>query len=157
MTNIREVIHMDILALRTKTGLSQKEFCTKYGLELRTYQDWEQQRKAPNTTAITLLKIIDRYPDIVAQCVVPDTVETYPTNTLHFFVELLKTYVSEKKFPHIERTSDLTNDLELDSIDRTALLMDVEEHFEFSIPEEDAESLRTVGDYVTYIDSRLKK
>lgn len=157
MMNIRVVNHMDLLALREKTGLSQTEFCTKYGLDLQTCQDIEAGRETASGMVMTLLKIIDRYPDIVAQCVVPDTSETYPSNTLHFFVEVLKKYVSEKKFPQIERASDLTNDLELDSIDRTELVMDVEEQFGFSIPEEDAVSLRTVGDYETYIDSRLKK
>ena len=47
-------------------------------------------------------------------------------------------------------------DLNADSLDLTELIMTFEEKFGFEISEEDAEKLKTVGDVVTYIESRKK-
>ena len=45
-------------------------------------------------------------------------------------------------------------DLNADSLDLTELIMTFEERFGHEISEEDAEKLKTVGDVVTYIESR---
>ena len=45
-------------------------------------------------------------------------------------------------------------DLNADSLDLTELIMTFEERFDFEIPEEDAEGLKTVGDVVTYVNKR---
>jgi len=45
-------------------------------------------------------------------------------------------------------------DLNADSLDITELIMTFEERFGFEISEEDAEKLKTVGDVVTYIQSK---
>ncbi len=45
------------------------------------------------------------------------------------------------------------DDLGADSLDIVELVMALEEEFGISIPDEDAESIKTVGDAVTYIDS----
>lgn len=47
-------------------------------------------------------------------------------------------------------------DLNADSLDLTELIMTFEEKFGFEISEEDAEKLKTVGDVVTYIESKKK-
>jgi acyl carrier protein len=49
-----------------------------------------------------------------------------------------------------------TEDLNADSLDLTELVMTIEEHFGLEISEEDAGSLRTVGDLVNYIEKRKK-
>jgi acyl carrier protein len=48
-------------------------------------------------------------------------------------------------------------DLNADSLDLTELIMTFEERFNCEISEKDAEKLKTVGDVVTYIDSRKKE
>jgi acyl carrier protein len=43
------------------------------------------------------------------------------------------------------------NDLGADSLDIVELVMDLEEEFDMSIPDEDAEKIRTVGEAIDYI------
>jgi acyl carrier protein len=45
------------------------------------------------------------------------------------------------------------DDLGADSLDIVELVMALEEEFGISIPDEDAEGIKTVGDAVAYIDS----
>lgn len=45
-------------------------------------------------------------------------------------------------------------DLNADSLDLTELIMTFEERFGFEISEEDAEKLKTVGDVISYIETR---
>ncbi len=43
------------------------------------------------------------------------------------------------------------NDLGADSLDTVELVMELEDAFDVSIPDEDAEKIQTVGDAITYI------
>ncbi len=45
-------------------------------------------------------------------------------------------------------------DLNADSLDLTELIMTFEEKFGFTISEEEAEKLKTVGDVITYINQK---
>ena len=45
-------------------------------------------------------------------------------------------------------------DLNADSLDLTELIMTFEESFGFDIPEDDAEKLKTVGNVITYVESK---
>lgn len=47
------------------------------------------------------------------------------------------------------------NDLGADSLDTVELVMEFEDEFEISIPDEDAEKIQTVGAAVTYIQEKL--
>ena len=47
------------------------------------------------------------------------------------------------------------NDLGADSLDTVELVMEFEDEFEISIPDEDAEKIQTVGAAVSYIDGKL--
>ena len=51
----------------------------------------------------------------------------------------------------ISAESHFVNDLNYDSLDRVDFTMKLEEEFELSVPDEEAESLQTVGDVVNYI------
>lgn len=51
--------------------------------------------------------------------------------------------------------SSFVNDLGADSLDAVELIMEFEKVFEITIPEEAAENIRTVGDAVSYISSRV--
>ena len=48
--------------------------------------------------------------------------------------------------------ASFVDDLGADSLDIVELVMALEEEFGISIPDEEAESIKTVGDAVTYID-----
>jgi len=49
----------------------------------------------------------------------------------------------------------LIDDLGADSLDTVELIMQFEEVFDIEIPDEDAETITTVGKAVTYVDSKL--
>lgn len=56
-----------------------------------------------------------------------------------------------------EVTLDATfEDLGADSLDIMDLVMELEQEFDIEIPDEDTEKIRTVGDTVNYIQSRLQ-
>lgn len=46
-------------------------------------------------------------------------------------------------------------ELEADSLDLVQILVALEDEFEIEIPEEDAQELKTFGDFVTYVDRKV--
>ena len=56
---------IDVKAIRSRRGLTQEEFCLRYGLSVASLRDWEQGRFAPDQTARSYLTIIDRAPEAV--------------------------------------------------------------------------------------------
>lgn len=60
-----EVEIPDVQAIRKKTGLSQVEFANKLKISFKTLQNWEQGRRKPTGTAIVLMNLIDKDPNIL--------------------------------------------------------------------------------------------
>jgi acyl carrier protein len=52
----------------------------------------------------------------------------------------------------VTETATFIDDLGADSLDLVELVMALEEDFDISIPDEEVESIRTVGDAVAYIE-----
>ena len=52
--------------------------------------------------------------------------------------------------------ASFTNDLGDDSLDTVELIMEFEKQFGISIPDEQAETIQTVGDAVSYIENNAK-
>ncbi len=73
--------------------------------------------------------------------------------------EEVRTLVAEQ-LPDVDKsaitlTSSFEDDLRADSLALVELLMAIEEKFDLpDIPEEDADKIKTVGDVVSYIESR---
>ena len=55
----------DIKAIRKKTGLTQAQFAQKLQISPRTLQNWEQGHRNPTGPAITLMKLLDKQPDLI--------------------------------------------------------------------------------------------
>ena len=55
----------------------------------------------------------------------------------------------------ITRETHFINDLNADSLDTVELVMEFEDEFELSIPDEEAEKIQTVGDAIAYIESHV--
>ena len=53
----------------------------------------------------------------------------------------------------IEMNTSVTDDLNADSLDMVETLMAIEDEFDIEIPDEEVESLKTVGDLVNYIQN----
>jgi putative transcriptional regulator len=68
-TNARvTLIHIpevDVRKVRTKMGLSQSEFATKFGLPPATLRNWEQGRSRPDAPTRVLLAVIAKHPEAV--------------------------------------------------------------------------------------------
>jgi putative transcriptional regulator len=52
-------------AIREKLGMTQEEFARTFHLSLSALRDWEQQRYQPDQAARTLLRVIERSPEVV--------------------------------------------------------------------------------------------
>ena len=55
----------------------------------------------------------------------------------------------------ISRNTSFANDLNADSLDTVELVMELEDEFSLTIPDEEAEKLKTVGEAIEYINNRL--
>ena len=55
----------------------------------------------------------------------------------------------------ITRDTSFVNDLNADSLDTVELVMEFEDEFEMSIPDEEAEKIQTVGMAIDYIIAHL--
>jgi acyl carrier protein len=53
----------------------------------------------------------------------------------------------------VQSSSKFIEDLGADSLDIVEMIMQMEEEFGITIPDEDAEKIKTVGDAITYLKS----
>lgn len=61
------VATVDVKAVRAATKLSQGKFADTYRLSAATVKDWEQGRRAPDRSSVTLLRMIEADPAGVQQ------------------------------------------------------------------------------------------
>ncbi len=57
----------------------------------------------------------------------------------------------------ISRETSFVNDLNAESLDTVELVMELEDEFEMSIPDEDAVKLQTVGQAIDYIKDQAEQ
>jgi acyl carrier protein len=68
-------------------------------------------------------------------------------------LELAQVYAGRSR---ATTTSRLTEDLQMDSLDRVELAMDVEETFDLAINDDDSEGWTTVGSIVAYVTQHTR-
>ena len=56
----------------------------------------------------------------------------------------------------VTNEASFTNDLGADSLDTVELIMEFEKEFNISIPDEQAETITTVGQAITYLEEHSK-
>ncbi len=56
----------------------------------------------------------------------------------------------------VSRNTSFVNDLNADSLDTVELVMELEDEFDLTIPDEEAEKLKTVGEAIDYIRKQLE-
>ncbi len=54
----------------------------------------------------------------------------------------------------VSRESSFVDDLKADSLDVVELVMEFEDEFGITIPDDDYDKIKTVGDAITYIDEK---
>ena len=57
----------------------------------------------------------------------------------------------------VSRDTSFVNDLNADSLDTVELVMELEDEFDLTIPDDEAEKLRTVGEAINYIQQHIDK
>jgi acyl carrier protein len=65
-------------------------------------------------------------------------------------IEIISEQMGAEK-SEITRETSFINDLNADSLDTVELVMEFEDEFDMSIPDEDAEKIQTVGAAIDYI------
>ena len=58
----------------------------------------------------------------------------------------------DKPKDEITEEKSFINDLGADSLDTVELMMDIEDEFDLSIPEEEAQKIVTIGDAIKYVE-----
>ena len=56
---------IDVKAIRTKLGMTQLEFASRFGFSIKTLQQWEQKQRVPEGPTRAYLFVIDRDPQAV--------------------------------------------------------------------------------------------
>jgi acyl carrier protein len=56
----------------------------------------------------------------------------------------------------LSHETSFVNDLNADSLDTVELVMELEDEFDLTIPDEQAEKLKTVGEAIKYITKQLE-
>ena len=63
----------DVSELRAEYGLSQEKFAALLGISVRTLQNWEQGRRAPQGPARVLLRVAAKHPEAILETVSADS------------------------------------------------------------------------------------
>ena len=61
----------DVKSIRSKFGISQREFASLLGISVRTLENWEQGHRVPRGPAKVLLKVAEAHPEVVWEVVKP--------------------------------------------------------------------------------------
>jgi acyl carrier protein len=82
--------------------------------------------------------------------------ETTPVSNGSIEERVRKIVCNQMSVPEekVTRETSFINDLGADSLDTVELVMEFEDEFEISIPDEDAEKIQTVGNAIDYITSK---
>jgi putative transcriptional regulator len=67
---------VDVRQLRERLALTQEQFALRYGIDLDALQNWEQGRRAPDATAQSYLRVIERNPVEAARAQEEDSMAT---------------------------------------------------------------------------------
>ena len=62
---------INIVAVRKKLGMTQKEFATQYFIKLQTLRNWEQEKRMPDATTLAYLTCIASRPKEILKILHP--------------------------------------------------------------------------------------
>jgi putative transcriptional regulator len=62
---------INVVAVRKKLGMTQKEFAKQYYIKLQTLRNWEQEKRNPDSTVLAYLTCIASRPKEILQILHP--------------------------------------------------------------------------------------
>lgn len=68
--------HIDIMGLRKKLRMSQKEFSENFRINLESVRNWEQRKRFPDSATIAYLTCIEKSPKDIIRLLSSDPHET---------------------------------------------------------------------------------
>lgn len=69
-------------------------------------------------------------------------------------IEIISAQMGVSK-ENVKAETHIVNDLGADSLDTVEMVMELEEEFDITIPDEDAEKIQTVGQAIKYIEEHM--
>jgi DNA-binding XRE family transcriptional regulator len=66
---MKALYRQEVLAIRRRLNLTQRQFATRFGFPVATLRHWERGDRCPNRTALVLLCLIRDNPCAVRQAV----------------------------------------------------------------------------------------
>lgn len=70
--------------------------------------------------------------------------------------DIIAEQLDVEEVDEITMETSLMKDLEADSLDAVEIMMALEDEFEITIPDEDAESFKNIGEIVKYVESKIE-
>lgn len=62
---VHEFSSLDVKNIRAKTGMSQNEFASAFGISVSTLRHWERGDRSPQGPALVLLNVVAKEPKTV--------------------------------------------------------------------------------------------
>lgn len=93
-TRVVSVPAIDLAGFRERYRLSQAGFAQRFGLSLRTIQQWEQRRSKPDQPTRLLLAMIEYAPTVVANLVLEIVRESRAKRSRSSFADNLSATIS---------------------------------------------------------------
>ena len=62
---VHEFTSIDVKNIRSKTGMSQNEFASAFGISVSTLRHWERGDRTPHGPALVLLNVVAKEPKTV--------------------------------------------------------------------------------------------
>ena len=79
-----------------------------------------------------------------------------PSNLVKI-ASILKPYIEDHEFQNLKSSDHLVNDLNIDSADLVCVVLDVENSYGIVIEDAAIESIKTVADILTIVESTVDK
>jgi putative transcriptional regulator len=66
--------HVNVVAIRKKLDMTQKEFAENYYIKLQTLRNWEQEKRTPDSATLAYLTCIEHCPKVILKILHPKEV-----------------------------------------------------------------------------------
>lgn len=65
--SVKQLTGDGVRAIRSRTGMTQKQFCESFGFNINTLRHWERGDRSPSGAALAILNLLDVSPEVVQE------------------------------------------------------------------------------------------